>query len=67
MNPSSTRHPGISILKRREAAELSREGLAAAAEVSLRTIERIETGAVKPRRATLRVIETALTVAEEAA
>lgn len=44
----------------REAKDLSREGLAFLAGVSLRTIERIEAGDSTPRRATLAVIQKAI-------
>lgn len=44
------------IREARLAARLSPEGLAFKAGVSLKTVERIETGVTVPRRATLRVI-----------
>ena len=53
--PLSTR-----IRDARKAVGLSPEGLAFKAGVSLKTVERIETGAAVPRRATLRVIVDAL-------
>lgn len=56
---------GEDIRESREDIGLSRIGLAYKAGVDLRTIERIESGEVTPRRATLAVIEAAL--AEEAA
>lgn len=48
------------IKTRREALDLSREGLAYLAGLSVRTIERIESGETEPRRATLTVIRMAL-------
>lgn len=48
------------IRAQREAVGLSREGLAAAAGVSVKTVERIEWGKVSPRRATLAMIQQAL-------
>lgn len=60
---SNARLSGADIRKSREAIGLSRIGLAYKAEVDLRTIERIETGEVEPRRSTLAVIEAALTEA----
>lgn len=44
----------------RRARGLSREGLAAEAGVSLRTVERIEGGDVTPHRATARVLAAVL-------
>jgi ribosome-binding protein aMBF1 (putative translation factor) len=44
----------------REAAGLSKEGLAAQAGVSYKTVERLEAGTAIPRRATLTVITAAL-------
>lgn len=55
-------HP---VRQAREAAGLSREGLAFKAGVSLRALERIEAGQVTPRRATLRAIATVLDVPAE--
>jgi ribosome-binding protein aMBF1 (putative translation factor) len=52
------------IRRAREAVELSTTGLAYKAGLSLRTIERIEAGEVKPRPSTLRVIAWALDVDE---
>lgn len=52
---------GIELRKRREALDLSVEGLAYKAEVSYKTIERIEAGAVDtPRRATVNALRRAL-------
>lgn len=51
---------GPRLRDRREAVDLSVEGLAYKAGVSMRTIERIEAGESVPRRATLTVIEAAL-------
>ncbi len=48
------------IRNERKAQGLSPEGLAFKAGVSLKTVERLETGAAIPRRATLRVIVAAL-------
>jgi predicted transcriptional regulator len=56
-----------SIQQRREGLGLSREGLADRAQVTLRTIERIEAGEVTPQRSTLRVIDLALEAAAEEA
>lgn len=56
----SSAHPGTSIRETREAIGLSRLGLAYKAGVDPRTIERIEAGQVRPRRATLTVIEGVL-------
>ena len=56
---------GKSIRDRREELGLSREGLAYKAGLAFKTIERIENGQAKPRRATVKVIEDALE--EEAA
>lgn len=58
---------GEEIREAREAVGLSREGLAYKAGVALRTIERIESGEVSPRRATLVVIRQALAEEPEAA
>lgn len=63
----SQEHPGAEIRQRREAIELSREGLAYKSGVALKTIERIERGDVMPRRATATVIEAALVEAESGA
>jgi ribosome-binding protein aMBF1 (putative translation factor) len=52
--------PSKGIRAAREAADLSREWLAAKAGVSLRTIERIEAGDVAPQRSTLAAIEAVL-------
>lgn len=49
----------------RDSQGLSREGLAFKADVSLKTIERIESGQVTPRRATLNGIARALGVEPE--
>lgn len=59
---TDTRQPPLSerIRDERKAQGLSPEGLAFKAGVSLKTIERIETGAAVPRRATLKVIVDAL-------
>lgn len=46
----------------REAQGLSREGLAFKAGVSLKTVERIESGQAVPRRATLAMVALALGV-----
>lgn len=56
--------PGFAnqIQQAREAAGLSREGLAYKSGSSLRTIERIESGEVTPHRATIRAIAAALGV-----
>ena len=62
MSRQSESRAGDWIRETREAAGLSRIGLAYKAGVDLRTIERIETGKVSPRRATLAVIERALDV-----
>lgn len=51
-----------SLAELREARNLSREGLADKAGVSLRTIERLEAGVGVPRRATVRVLADALGV-----
>ena len=57
------------IKAKREDLGLSPEGLADRAQLSLRTVERIEAGDVTPHRSTLRVIELALNAfaAEQAA
>jgi predicted transcriptional regulator len=55
---------GQEIRQRREALGLTRESLAHLAQLSYKTIERIEAGGVMPRRATLTVIEQAFTQAE---
>jgi predicted transcriptional regulator len=54
------------IRESRERLELSREGLADKAGISLRTLERIEAGEVTARRSTLTVIANALELAEAA-
>lgn len=59
-------HPGLAIRERRESLGLGREYLAYKAQVSLKTIERIERGEVVPRRSTLSVIHDALDMAEAA-
>jgi transcriptional regulator with XRE-family HTH domain len=51
---------GERIRERREAIDLSREGLAFKSGVAHKTIERIEGGHSIPRRATLAAIERAL-------
>lgn len=53
---------GGAIREARLASGLSPEGLAFKAGVSLSTVERIERGAVQPRRATLAVLALALGV-----
>lgn len=58
-------HVNSPIRLAREAASLSREGLADRAGVSLRTLERIEAGESTPRRATVAVIAQALGVEPE--
>lgn len=55
---------GNELRERREVLSLSRLGLAYKAGVDPRTIERIESGQVSPRRATLAVIEGVLSKAE---
>jgi predicted transcriptional regulator len=50
----------ICLIDTREAAGLSKEGLAAQAGVSYKTVERLEAGTAIPRRATLTVITAAL-------
>lgn len=50
---------------RRRARGLSREGLAADAGVSLRTVERLERGEVTPHRATARVLAVVLETSVE--
>lgn len=59
---SSARTDTSPVQAAREAASMSREGLADRAGVSLKTIERIELGHVTPRRSTLAVIALALGV-----
>lgn len=61
---SATKNIGTEIRERREVLRLSREGLAYKAGVAHKTIERIESGKVRPRRATLTVIESALASTE---
>lgn len=56
---------GADVQASRESVGLSREGLAYKAGVSLRTLERIESGDVQPRRATLVVIGQALAAEAE--
>jgi predicted transcriptional regulator len=65
MKESASAHPSTAIRDAREKLGLSREGLAFKAGVSLRSIERIESGETEPRRATLAVIETALKQAQD--
>lgn len=60
MHRQSNAALGADIQSRREALDLSREGLAYKAGVSLSTIERLEAGKHTPRRATLAMIESAL-------
>jgi predicted transcriptional regulator len=60
MKESASPHPSSAIRDARERLGLSREGLAFKAGVSLRSIERIESGETEPRRSTLAVIESAL-------
>jgi transcriptional regulator with XRE-family HTH domain len=63
--PAMNRHPNVPdspIRRARLAAGMSPEGLADRAQVSLRTIERIEQGNVVPRRTTLAMIALALGV-----
>jgi transcriptional regulator with XRE-family HTH domain len=50
----------VTIQEAREGADLSREGLAFKSGISLRTIERIEAGQVRPHRATRAAIAAAL-------
>lgn len=65
MRPAATDiHPGPDIKRRREALGLSREWLAYRASVSVRTVERIEDEKTAPRRATLAMIEAALSEPE---
>lgn len=65
MTTSRTPEIGEQIRRRREALDLSREGLAYKAEISHKTLERIEAGRVTPRRATANAIERALLAEEE--
>jgi transcriptional regulator with XRE-family HTH domain len=60
MTPATETHIGTQIREKREALNLSREGLAYRAGVAHKTIERIEAGKSQPRRATLAMIEAAL-------
>jgi len=60
MTEASKSEIGQVVRERREALGLSREALAVMAGVSDRTLARIEAGYVRPRRATLAVIEQAL-------
>lgn len=60
VNRRATDISGTAIKRAREAVGLSRVGLAYLSEVNLRTIERIEAGEVKPRRATLICIQRAI-------
>jgi predicted transcriptional regulator len=64
MHRQSVAPIGEQIRARREELGLSRIGLAYKASVNLRTIERVEEGAVTPRPATLTVIEQALEALE---
>lgn len=64
MTPASQTSVGQQIRNRREALGLSVEGLAYKSGVSYKTIERIEAGDNKPRRATQTVIDLALTALE---
>lgn len=63
MTPKNELQIGTRIRRDREALALTREDLASRAGVSYKTIERIEAGGAQPRRATLYVIEQALTEA----
>ena len=49
--------------ERRESLGISREKLAVEAGLSLATVQRIETGKIKPHRATVRAIEAVLAAA----
>ena len=60
MTPPTNIQIGKRIRRDREAAGLSREGLADRAKLSYKTVERIEAGASNPRRSTLHLIEVAL-------
>lgn len=60
MTTANKQEIGQAIRERREALGLSREGLAYKAGIAHKTVERIEAGLVRPRRATLTVIEQAL-------
>lgn len=66
MTPATKIEIGQRIRQEREALGWSREDLASKAGVAHKTIERIEGGGVQPRRATLRVIEDALSLEEAA-
>jgi transcriptional regulator with XRE-family HTH domain len=64
LSPTMNRQSSeVNVQEVREAQGLSREGLASKAGLSLRTIERLESGEIKrPHRATVAVIATALDV-----
>lgn len=60
MSDASPQTATSAVQQAREAARMSREGLADRAGVSLKTIERIELGQVTPRRSTMSCIAQAL-------